>query len=424
MKKLFVITVIFFMLISFAGCTEGSTVKIVVASNTNVSKESDEIEETVPQQTQIAQEEQTEQPQSPRTTEEPKELLPCVAFDLPENIDPLGVFGNENLFIERTELAIIRYDAYPIPIDDLYVINGMEIGGDLKPTITIETEDDNIQRVITAVVGDYGLFFQQMRFVYGDPTEVYYYDEYSNKVNYSADDLDNVEEHSMGGYAYWDMGKYFVEICDAYMGGFLGNVTYIIIGREKVGEDIYLHHLRTDELSLAPRADALELFDPTGIYRDTELFTSDARTILSRYSAMPALNDYNRMIFGECMDQTYCSSGFEIESCPANLYLSYNGDVLFNCGAACPPEDMLIDYVWYCVDVKELTVSEIEKLFSSMSETLQGIMGAPNSNSETSYSWSFIQEGYAPTRFGIGYNANNKIINIVMQPIEQRDETY
>lgn len=169
MKKLFVFAVLFFILISFAGCTKESTVKIVVAPSTNVSKE-DEIDESVPQQIQTEQDEHIEHPQPMMTIEEPQGLLPCVAFDLPESIDPLGVFADEKLFIERTELAIIKYNAYPITIDDLYVINGMEIGGDLKPTITIETENDKIQRVITAVVGDYGLFFKQMRFVYGDPT--------------------------------------------------------------------------------------------------------------------------------------------------------------------------------------------------------------------------------------------------------------
>lgn len=415
MKKIFVCAMFFILLASLVGCSNEIADKTdKVTPSPNVSKERDA---TNPKPTQTEQIEETPQ-QTSKYEEPPEELLPCVAFDLPESIDPLGVFADEEIFIMRPELAILKYDARPATYDDLYVIEGVEIGRDTLPIINIKTNDENkVEYVETRIYSvDPRFIFEQMAMIYGESSINGYYDiETGETLELQVDEFGYGDIFNTQ-YVIWEVNGYYIRLVYGGASGFYGSHVQITKSKDAPQEIWDMSGNRM--INVEDRymvSDAIELFDPTGIFRDNELFEYDIEDVILKYGATQATQSDNKLFMHEYV-QNYYTEGFMIYGQDAKLVINHSNPKYKEL-----PENL--GEIKYEINTQNLTHSEIEELLEDISELISSSYGeAYISPSGESYYWEGKSEdGVVATTLAVyffpNYFSNEvEIISIIMSP--------
>lgn len=416
MNKLLVGALSFILLVSLFGCTKELEDKSYdVTPSPNVS-----IEQGLREDTQPTQTEQAKQPQPQQTAEEPPVLLPCATFDLPERIDPLGVFGDEDIFSMRPELAILKYNAWPATYDDLYVIEGVEIGRDTLPIISIKTNnEDKVEYVETIIYSaDPRFIFEQMAMIYGEPL----INEYEDILTGEILELD-VEEFGNGSghndqWVIWKEDGYYIRLIYGGASGYYGSHIEIIKSKNEL-RNIWdlrgtLRRIINQERNCL-MSDANELFDPTGIFRDKELFEYDIEDVILKYGATKATQSDNKLFMHEYV-QNYYTEGFTICGQDAKLVIDHSNPKYKEL-----PENL--GEIKYEIDTQNLTHSEIEELLEDISELISSSYGeALIAPSGEAYYWEGKSEdGVVATTLAVYFYPNHfsnevEIISIIMSP--------
>lgn len=409
MNKLLVCALSFILLVSLFGCTKELEDKSYdVTPSPNVS-----IEQGLKEDTQPTQTEQAEQPQPQQTIEEPPTLLPCATFDLPESIDPLGVFGDEDIFRKTHGVIITKYNAYPETIEDLYVIRGVEIGKDHFTRVFVKATEEKVEEVITYCDTNIDDLFDQMRMFYGDPTNVYIYrdGDYSNKVELKKVEWDILDSGFFGEFAVWDMDDYFVELGVLEQQGCGTRFDYIYIGVEPLNDDDFFGR-RSDVYldGLETHPNRALLFDPTGLYRDESLFDLTLEEFLNKYHAAPAEHHDLRFRLGDTVSERFVIDDVSVLSKDATFIISFREDYRREYA------DELIDYVQYRLQDESIDDNEFHALLNNIVETIEADNGTPTSIRDNAYVWKKVLEGCASTELRVDYNEDRKTIVIIMHP--------
>ena len=293
------------------------------------------------------------------------------AFAVPECLDPLGVTKDPEL---RTEPAIHmaeKYGAQAPVLPDIYEVPGYILGA-LEARLIIKTENGKVTQVAARQTKDarYSSSFKEVYLSIveelGLPDEALGTDIYRNRA-FVPISPDSVLEHPTEIKARWYLEDRTLEFGEPAYGN-TPMYWYLAVYTDELDRfSMYGYDWAND---CCPH-DAGTYYDPLGIYKDPELFTADAETILERYGAQET---YQHLVestsYGEYpYPFYYIKDGLEIMEVPAFLefYIHFS------------PYDRLISqentvrYADYYLLLQDETPAEICQLYTTMAELLDTV---------------------------------------------------
>lgn len=293
------------------------------------------------------------------------------AFAVPECLDPLGVTKDPAL---RTEPAIHmaeKYGAQAPVLPDIYEVPGYILGA-LEARLIIKTENGKVTQVAARQTKDarYSSSFKEVYLSIveelGLPDEALGTDIYRNRA-FVPISPDSVLEHPTEIKARWYLEDRILEFGEPVYGNF-PMYWYLAVYTDELDRFSIFGYDRANDC--CPH-DAGTYYDPLGIYKDPELFTADAETILEKYGAQET---YQHLLestsYGEYpYPFHYIKDGLEVMGVPAYLEFSVHT----------APYDRLISqentvrYADYYLLLQDETPAEICRLYTTMAELLDTV---------------------------------------------------
>ena len=293
------------------------------------------------------------------------------AFAVPECLDPLGVTKDPEL---RTEPAIHmaeKYGAQAPVLPDIYEVPGYILGA-LEARLIIKTENGKVTQVAARQTKDarYSSSFKEVYLSIveelGLPDEALGTDIYRNRA-FVPISPDSVLEHPTEIKARWYLEDRILEFGEPVYGNF-PMYWYLAVYTDELDRFSIFGYDRANDC--CPH-DAGTYYDPLGIYKDPELFTADAETILEKYGAQET---YQHLLestsYGEYpYPFHYIKDGLEVMGVPAYLEFSVHT----------APYDRLISqentvrYADYYLLLQDETPAEICRLYTTMAELLDTV---------------------------------------------------
>ena len=293
------------------------------------------------------------------------------AFAVPECLDPLGVTKDPEL---RTEPAIHmaeKYGAQAPVLPDIYEVPGYILGA-LEARLIIKTENGKVTQVAARQTKDarYSSSFKEVYLSIveelGLPDEALGTDIYRNRA-FVPISPDSVLEHPTEIKARWYLEDRILEFGEPVYGNF-PMYWYLAVYTDELDRfSIYGYDRAND---CCPH-DAGTYYDPLGIYKDPELFTADAETILERYGAQETYQHLAESTsYGEYpYPFHYIKDGLEVMGVPAYLEFSVHTapyDRLIS-------EENTVRYADYHLLLQDETPAEICQLYTTMAELLDTV---------------------------------------------------
>ena len=293
------------------------------------------------------------------------------AFAVPECLDPLGVTKDPAL---RTEPAIHmaeKYGAQAPALPGIYEVPGYILGA-LEARLIIKTENGKVTQVAAKQAKE-AMYPSAFKEVYlsiveelGPPDEALGTDIYRNRA-FVPISPDSVLEHPTEIKARWYLEDRTLEFGEPAYGN-TPMYWYLAVYTDELDRfSMYGYDWAND---CCPH-DAGTYYDPLGIYKDPELFTADAETILERYGAQETYQHLAESTsYGEYpYPFHYIKDGLEVMGVPAYLEFSVHT----------APYDRLISqentvrYADYYLLLQDETPAEICQLYTTMAELLDTV---------------------------------------------------
>lgn len=283
--------------------------------------------------------------------------------------DPLGFFADPEVYTLPVEEIAVKYGAVYETVPDLYEIPNITVGGS-DARLFIQTKDGKVEQVLTTLNASLGYLFetpegspnnedvyQTLIDTLGEPDR--YYDYYEEK-EIGAEDFPDVTNHTA---AQWKHDGRTYEFGYVGRGADGERPHYIAVYREKLSMWEFHYYARPSDC--CPHEDMGAYFDPTGIFMDKALFTDDAETVLSHYSARPAYeSESSREFVGDLSwPYVYVIDGFAAGGHSAKLNFGSNLQTS--------------EYGWeatYCID---LLGQKAETVYAFVNEVISQIAAVP-----------------------------------------------
>lgn len=279
-------------------------------------------------------------------------------FSLSKSYDPLGIIRDSDIFDLPADSIAEKYGAKRKEIPNVYVINGLCIGGDEFTQMRIQTQDGKIEQVMMTMsllkaASGYEDMYLQMEKIFGKPSAYYdWNDEW---------DLKETDAFHKETRAVWKFPDRTLEISTTPP-TYVDRGAYIAAYREKMDETYLISWY--DYFSYPRETVKRERnwdFDPTGIFQDKDLFSVQADEIIQKYQAVPGLEDTIREVDYEGPPKAYEISGLVIEGCATHFQINAEVNRIFS--------------IEYTIAVLDKNPKEIDEIYKRIYSGIESVWG-------------------------------------------------